>query len=233
MKLLHPALLHLIVVSLLLVSCKAESAEKTGENTSAQNTPDKDSIAANEGFFADYESTNRVIWQKPDLVIGFLGDLQDKTVADIGAGTGHFSKRLVKKAKKVIAVDIDERFVHFLDSIRVNELEATESSRLEPRLALPDNPKLGPGEVDAVLIVNTFMYIENRVHYLEKLKEALTEGGKILIIDFKKIRTPIGPPLEVRLPVDSVVNDLTMAGYQNIEANNGTLQYQYIVLAQK
>lgn len=54
----------------------------------------------NPGIAEDYINTNRVIWQKPDLIIDMFGDLRDKTVADVGAGTGFFAFRLVREAKK-------------------------------------------------------------------------------------------------------------------------------------
>ncbi|MBK7700753.1 MAG: hypothetical protein IPJ39_19500 [Saprospiraceae bacterium] len=41
----------------------------------------------------------RAIWQKPGLVIEKLGDISDKVIADIGAGTGYFSLRLAPRAK--------------------------------------------------------------------------------------------------------------------------------------
>ena len=39
---------------------------------------------------ADYNSKDRLIWQKPDMVITRLGDLSTQTVVDLGAGTGFF-----------------------------------------------------------------------------------------------------------------------------------------------
>jgi ubiquinone/menaquinone biosynthesis C-methylase UbiE len=210
-----------------LFSCTTEPAEQQTDPAAQEEE------IPSTGFYDDYEGTNRVIWQKPEMVINLLGDLDNKTVADIGAGSGHFSKRLVEKAKKVIAIDIDQRFIHFLDSIRIHEIPEEFRDRLEPRLAEPNDPHLQPEEVDAVLIVNTFMYMEDRQAYLENLSEALTSGGKILIIDFKKKATPIGPPVPVRLDGDTVINDLKETGFKNITIDNDKLQYQYIVMAEK
>ena len=41
--------------------------------------------------------------------------LDGKTVADIGAGTGYFAFPLAKKAAKVIAIDIDQRFLDYIE----------------------------------------------------------------------------------------------------------------------
>ncbi len=185
------------------------------------------------GFAEDYLSTNRGIWQKPELVLNLLGDLEGKTIADIGAGTGFFSLRLTPKAEKVIAIDIDPRFVNFLDSLKTRELPPEMQPRLETRLAKPDDPLLAPEEADVVLIVNTYMYLKNRVAYLENLHKGISPGGTLLIIDFKKKRTPVGPPSEVRIPLYQVEEDLYEAGYRNIQTNDTALDYQYIVIAEK
>jgi len=56
------------------------------------------------------------IGKKPEVVIAKLGDLSNMTVADIGAGTGYFSFRLAEKAEKVISIDIDERFLNYIEN---------------------------------------------------------------------------------------------------------------------
>jgi len=185
------------------------------------------------GFAEDYLSTNRGIWQKPELVLNLIGNLEDKTVADIGAGTGFFSLRMAPKAKKVIAIDIDPRFVNFLDSLKTRELPPELQDRLETRLAKPDDPLLAPEEVDIVLIVNTYMYLKNRVDYLERLRRSIAPGGALLIVDFKKKRTPVGPPSEVRIPLYEVEEELYEAGYRNVQTNDTALDYQYIIIAEK
>ncbi len=186
-----------------------------------------------EDFFEDYVHQNRLIWQKPDLVLDYLGDLEGKTVADIGAGTGFFTMRLVQDAAKVIATDIDPRFIAYLDSVKVLEVPESLQDRLETRLVKPDDPMLKAGEADVVIIVNTFMYIKDRIDYLGKLKKAIKPGGKLLIIDFKKKRTPIGPPTEIRVPLYVVESEMYEAGYRQVTTDDTSLDYQYIVMAEK
>jgi SAM-dependent methyltransferase len=197
--------------------------------------PDLSSLP-NEGNFngmvADYESKDRVIWQKPDLVISFLGDLAGKTVADIGAGTGFFTFRLVPKAKKVIGIDIDQRFISMLDSVKVR-LPLEYRNRFESRLAKPENPMLKDGEADAIVIVNTYGYIDNRIEYLKLLKKGMSKGGQLLIIDFKKNNVPVGPADEFKVALQQVEKELIAAGFVIDNINKDVLDYQYIVLAKK
>ncbi len=182
---------------------------------------------------ATYENKERVFWQKPDLVIDLLGDLSEKTVADIGAGSGYFARRLAHKAKHIIAIDIDEQFIEFMDSIKIVELPSDVAQRFETRLATPEDSKLRNGEADVVIIVNTYIYIPDRVAYLARLREGVKPGGKIVIVDFKKKRMPLkNPPDEIRLPLHQVENEIEEAGYRWLASDDTSLDYQYIVIGE-
>ena len=185
-----------------------------------------------ENLVADYESKDRGIWQKPELVISLLGDLTDKTVADIGAGTGYFTFRIVPRAEKVIGIDIDERFIRFLDSVKVR-LPVRYRDRFESRLARPDDPCLAPDEADAVIIVNTYGYIRQRVKYLQTLLKGIASGGTLLIIDFKKNNLPIGPSDEFKVSLVQAEKELEEAGFTVEKIDKEALDYQYIILASK
>lgn len=185
------------------------------------------------GVDKDYRDLGRVIWQKPNDVISHFSDIENKVIADIGAGTGFFSKRLAAQAKKVIAVDIDEQFIKILDSIRTDVLPDEIQHKLETRLSKMDDPLLNRDEVDGVIIVNTFMYINDRVDYLKKLNAALTPSGEIIIVDFKKQWTQLGPPEEIRLSMESTADFLKEAGFEITKIDKKFLAYQYIVVAKK
>ncbi len=177
-----------------------------------------------------YESKDRVFWQKPELVISKMGELSDKVVADIGAGSGYFARRLAMRAQRVIAIDIDPRFIHFMDSLKMVE----QLDRFETRLAEPMDPHLKPQEVDIVLMVNTYLYLPQRVNYLKHLKKSIKPGGRIFIIDFKKKKIPItDPPAHIRIPLYQVEQELEQAGYRIIESDDTSLDYQYIVVAER
>ncbi len=235
------SLRHLCLLLMLsLAACQPSGGNGQGQagNDTAEQTAAPGGTSApvhkdTAKILEDYENTNRVVWQKPEVVIDLLGNLEGKTIADIGAGTGFFALRLAPKAKKVIAIDIDPRFTSYLDSLKAFELPEEVQGRLETRLALPDDPKLGPAEADIVMIVNTFMYIRDQVAYLENLKQGISDGGLLLIIDFKKKRTPLGPPSQIRVPLFEVEDKLIKAGYREVTTNDTALDYQYIVTARR
>lgn len=234
----------LVVLALSLAACRntANSPYEEGpslikpgpgaSDASAQDPYPQPGTGTFEHLVADYESKDRVIWQKPDMVISLLGELSRQTVADIGAGTGYFSFRMVPKARKVIAIDIDARFIDFMDSIRVR-LPEPYQARFETRLTPSDDPMLKPNEVQSVIMVNTYGYIGDRLGYLKKLLTGLSPGGQLLIIDFKKTPLPIGPDEQYKIAVRQVESELIQAGFAIAKTDNETLDYQYIILAKK
>lgn len=196
---------------------------------------DVDSTSA--GFFDTYENTNRNIWQKPKMIIDLIGNLggriEDKTIADIGAGKGIFSLPLTYEAKKVIAIEIAPNLIKYLEERKALEIPEDYQDKLEIRFAEPMDAKLKDEEADVVLIVNTFPYFADKVAYMKKLRKGLSPNGKVIIIDFKKKRIPTGPPAEIRVPLYQVEDYLEIAGYANVQSNDTALDYQYIVIADK
>jgi len=175
-----------------------------------------------------YESPDRVIWQKPDLVIEQFGDIRGKVLADLGAGTGYFSRRLAYVGAKVIAIDIDPTAIRWMEDQR-DRFPPELRERLTIRLARPDDPGLAAGEVDHVLLVNTYSYIRDRVAYFTRLKEAIRPGGTVLVIDFKKKETPFGPDIEGRLDEQQVIDEFQAAGYSVVRVDDQSLDYQYMI----
>lgn len=219
----------LITLLLLLGGWSCHSAPDTLP-TETEPPIQQDSV---KGVEEDYLHTDRVVWQKPELVIDLLGDIHNKTIVDIGAGTGFFALRLAPLAQKVIAIDIEPKFVEHLDSLRKATLPAAIQDRLEVRLGVPNDAGLAAQEADIILIVNTYMYITDRVAYLTQLRKNLRANGRILLVDFKKKITALGPPKDIRIPQYQVEEELEQAGYRVIESNDTALDFQYIIVAER
>jgi len=236
---LHPSLFSVLLLCLALTAgCADKSNPKTPNNglakdSTSTHSPEGDA-ASLDTLLTQYDPPGRVVWQKPEMVIQKMGGLSDQVVADLGAGSGFFSRRLAQLAKKVIAIEVDPRFIHFMDSIKLVELKPEYQRRFETRLATPGNSNLRPGEANIILIVNTYIYIQNRVQYMKNLLSVLPEGGKVLIVDFKKKRIPISyPPASIRLELYEVENELLAAGFSDFTSDDCSLDYQYIIVAEK
>ena len=222
-------------------SCISDSAkpysppEKT-QDEAPQSKPPSSSNSLDipsQGIKKSYSNTNRMIWQKPEMIQNLLGDLSTKTVADIGAGDGFFAKRLAQYAKKVIAIDVDPNFLIELDSSKIMEVPEEFQNRIETRLASYTDPNLAPNEADIILIVNTYVFLPNRVAYMQNLWQELPENGRKMIIDFKKKRMPVGHINSIKVPLFQVENELLQAGFSQVTTNDTALDYQYILIATK
>jgi ubiquinone/menaquinone biosynthesis C-methylase UbiE len=239
---------YVLFSALLLVnlfSCRENAAAPSAvKEPASQQIPSKsdtpeevDVDSTSAGFFDTYENTNRNIWQKPEMIIDLIGNLggriEDKTIADIGAGKGIFSLPLTFEAKKVIAIEIAPNLIKYLRERKALEIPEDYQDKLEIRFAEPMDAKLKDGEADVVLIVNTFPYLADKVAYMKKLSKGLSPNGKVIIIGFKKKRIPTGPPAEIKVPLYQVEDYLEQAGYSNIQSNDTALDYQYIVIADK
>ncbi len=203
-------------------TASAAAAEPESAANQFMHQADFDKLAAR------FEDPARAEWQKPEKVIASLEPLKGKTVADIGAGTGYFAFPLAQQAKEVIAIDIDQRFLDYIAQKKQNQKIG---GNIETRLTKPDSPGLKPGEADLVLIVDTYHHIEGRIEYLRKLRQGLSKSGSLVIIDFKKVKTPPGPPVELRVAEKEVESELKSAGLTIVSANETALPYQYIIRA--
>ena len=82
-----------------------------------------------------------------------------------------------------------------------------------------------------VFIVNTYHHIENRGQYFSEVKKGLKKNGKLVVIDFLKKDTPVGPPVKMKLSEQEVVGELMNAGFTKFDVNIDLLPYQYIIIA--
>ncbi|MCA9611428.1 MAG: SAM-dependent methyltransferase, partial [Myxococcales bacterium] len=92
-----------------------------------------------------------------------------------------------------------------------------------------DGPGLEPGSVDAILVVDTWHHLPDRVAYAAKLRDALREGGVLLVVDFT-LETEQGPPVSARIAPEALVEELRAAGMQATLVEE-TLPDQYVVRA--
>jgi ubiquinone/menaquinone biosynthesis C-methylase UbiE len=175
-----------------------------------------------------FDDPKRDEWQQPDRVVAALALAPGNVVADIGAGTGYFEKRLsaaVGANGAVIAVDVEPDMVRYLRERAQREGTAN----VEARLGTADDPKLAPASVDRILIVDTWHHVGERVAYAKKLAAALRPGGFVVVVDFKLDSTR-GPPKAMRMPPEKVIEELTQAGLRASVVDAG-LPDQYVIKA--
>jgi 2-polyprenyl-3-methyl-5-hydroxy-6-metoxy-1,4-benzoquinol methylase len=223
----------IVILSLNLFLGVCFSQETKSEHKHAHSDTNKSNIHMNKASFENltsaFEDEDREDWQNPDLVIEMLGDLNGKTVGDIGSGTGYFSFRLAEQSANVVAIDVDERFRAFIEQKK----SENNVSNLTTRLVGYNNPELADGEFDVLIIVDTYHHFNNKIEYMGFCKQGLKQDGTLMIVDFKKETTSHGPPVEHRISAEVVVLDLQKAEFREIELDSTSLSEQYIILAKR
>ncbi len=218
-----------------LFSCKEKDKKGEGnrifqESTNAQIPEDTIDMPTVLSIQLNVDSdADRGLWQNPDLVIEKLGDLSGKIVADIGSGTGYFTFPISRLANKVLAIDIEQRYLDYIEDRKL-ELPIEQAEVIETRLTVENEPNLHSDEVDAILMVNVFYYLNNRTAYMKIVNNALRDNGILVLVDFKPGDLPVGPS-GIKTPPEEVIEILYAAGFKNIQLDEESLQYQYIVTA--
>lgn len=181
-----------------------------------------------EHWVSVFDDPARDAWQKPRELVAALGLRPGGTVADLGAGTGYFSRYLseaVGAKGTVFAVDVEPNLV-----VHMRERAEKEgTANVVPVLGSADNPRLPAGGVDLVLIVDTYHHLDDRVRYMERLRGVLRHGGRVAVVEWEKRDLPVGPPPEHKLAREAVVGEMEAAGYRLVEEPK-VLPYQYVVV---
>ena len=100
----------------------------------------------------------------------------------------------------VYAIDIQEEPLSSLQGL-VKAEKLTNIRTIIGNLEEPGGSKLKDESIDFVLMVNLLFQADNKDGLLREAKRVLKQGGKLLIIDWKK-DSPFGPSIERVDPVE-------------------------------
>lgn len=127
----------------------------------------------------------RDFWQKPEEVLDSLGNLEGKKIADIGAGQGYFTLRLLQRVGPkglVYANDIQEKV---LDRLK-QKMPQDFTSRI--KYVLSKDGKTGIEEpVDVIFVVQVLAEVDQQRAFLKSLKSIMHDETRLIVIDSKHI----------------------------------------------
>jgi ubiquinone/menaquinone biosynthesis C-methylase UbiE len=136
-------------------------------------------------WVAVLESPNRIAGQKVDEVLARLQLHPGMVVADIGAGSGLFSRPMVKAIAPtglIYAVDIQQDLLDYIDQRDRQE----HISNVKTILGEFNDPKLPAHNVDLALINDVLHHIQNRAAYLKALAAYMKPSGRVAIVEMNK-----------------------------------------------
>ena len=175
------------------------------------------------------EEPDRAAWQKPDQIMDALAIADGSTVADIGTGAGWFTVRLAQR--------VGPKGLVYAEDVQREMLEATRRrvtreglTNVQVRRGSGSDPNLPSGVIDAVLVVDVYPEVEDRVTFLKNLKAAIKANGRIGIVNYKPGTGGPGPAPNEGVRVDStlVEADARAAGLRVLA--RGNLPFQYLLV---
>lgn len=167
-------------------------------------------------YLEHLDSAERDQYQKPAQVIEALGLKPGMAVADLGSGSGYFTRRFIEAVTDrgmVYAVDVEPEMLAYAKESIVH-MHVPYS--VEFILARPDSPKLPYESVDLIFVCNTIHHLEERSTYFRNVRTSLKPNGRIAIIDFypDERSGDLGFPKRHLVSREQVLHEMTAAGYR-------------------
>jgi FkbM family methyltransferase len=203
-----------------------EKSVRPGINKPFENPDLKD-------FVKKFEGESREIAAHAKEIVAACKIKPGMVVADVGAGTGLFTRRFaaeVGEKGKVFAVDIAPTFLrHIEKTCEDNRLKNVETIQCDQF-----STKLPRNSVDLVFICDTYHHFEFPHRTLQSIHEALRPAGKIILIDFHRIEGKSSEFVlgHVRAGQGVFVREVKSAGF-NVVGEEKFLKENYFVRFEK
>jgi ubiquinone/menaquinone biosynthesis C-methylase UbiE len=184
-------------------------------------------------WVATFESPGRELYDRRHEVVRATGVRPGMTVADIGAGTGLYTRLFapaVAPGGTVYAVDISETFVsNILHTSRDQGLNNVEGIVNTPReVGLPER------SIDLAFLADTYHHFEYPQSMLASIHRGLRDHGRLVVIDFRRDPRFSSPWVmrHVRTGRDAVIREIGAAGFRLIE-DKPLLRTNYFLVFEK
>jgi ubiquinone/menaquinone biosynthesis C-methylase UbiE len=171
-----------------------------------------------EQFVERFEREGREVYDKREEVISACEVTEGMAVADVGAGTGLYTRLLARKTGpqgRVFAVDIAPKFIdHITRQCREDKL-----SNVVGIVCKADSAALPPNSVDLVFICDTYHHFEFPQSTMKSICDALRPNGSLCVIDFERIEGVSSEWIlgHVRAGKKTVRKEIEEAGFELVE----------------
>ena len=130
------------------------------------------------------ERPERAEEEKTELLVTLLKLKPGEAVADIGAGTGYFSRRLARQVGTngtIYAVEIQQEMLDIL----TNKMAEIGIHNVKPILGTITDPKLPANSLDLILIVDVYHEFDHPYEMAAAMSRALKPGGRMVFVEYR------------------------------------------------
>ena len=169
--------------------------------------------------------------ERTDLLLPALKLKPGDAVADIGCGSGYYTRRLAKAVGTngvVFAVEIQQEMLDLL----TNKLATEKIFNVKPVLGTITDPKLPRAAVDVILMVDVYHEFDHPFEMVEAMCQSLKPGGRIVFVEFRGEDPNVPIKLVHKLTAAQVRKEMSIHPLDWVETI-GTLPQQHIVVFRK
>ena len=162
--------------------------------------------------FHKLDDPKRELVLKKEKIFEALGELQNKSIADVGSGTGYYTKDLINLSVPdgtVYGIDINEELLEILKE-RTKDIDAMHYIKMtEASIPLDDNV------IDSVLTVFTVHEFDDLAGTIKEIRRIMNKGGTFVIADWSPFgKLDEGPRKDKRIAKDSLINICKESGFE-------------------
>jgi SAM-dependent methyltransferase len=174
------------------------------------------------------ERPERESEEAPEKALDAIGIEPGMIIADVGAGTGYFARRMARRTGpkgKVFAVDIQPRMLELLKKYAERE----GLSNVETIVGKENDPLLPEGKIDLILMVDVYHEFAQPQTMLRKMKAALSPGGRMALLEYRKEDPEVPIRLVHKMSIDEVKTEIEAEGFR-LDKVIHTLPRQHILI---
>lgn len=177
------------------------------------------------------ERDERERQERTDLLLPELAIMSGMVVADIGAGTGYYSRRMASLvgAKGIVyAVDVQPEMVTMLHEVA----RRPGLGQIKPILGTVDDVKLPVASVDLAIMVDVYHELEFPQEVMNSIVRALKPGGRLVFVEYRAEDERV--PIKVLHKMSEAQIKREAAPYPlTWQRTAGKLPWQHVVIFKK
>ena len=174
------------------------------------------------------ERPERAKEEGSDLLLPALKLKAGDSVADIGCGTGYYTRPLAKAVGTngvVYGVEIQQEMLDLL----TNKLAAEKIFNVKPVLGTITDPKLPKASVDLILMVDVYHEFDYPYEMVEGMCRALKPGGRMVFVEFRGEDPNVPIKLVHKMTEAQVRKEMSVHPLEWVETV-GTLPMQHVII---
>lgn len=156
------------------------------------------------------ERSSREEEERPELVLAAMKLKNGDIIADVGAGSGFYARRVARAIGPKGVVFANDIQREMLDAL-VQNAAKEKITNIVPILGTETDPKLPKATFDWVLLVDVYHEFQQPKPMLDAIRAALKPGGRVALVEYRETHERVSPAH--RMSKEQVLSEWLPAGF--------------------